>query len=66
MAGDDVVFVVSSLLARTPEWVRQDLSSKDVAVRTRAEETLAIMIDAALRGKAASLERRASRPNETF
>jgi hypothetical protein len=66
MAGDDDVFAVSSLLARTPDWVRLDLRSKDVAVRTRAEETLALMIVAALRGEAASPERRASRPNETF
>ena len=65
-ATEDMVFVVSSLLARTPEWVRQDLSSKDIVVRTRAEETLAMMIDAALRGEASSLERSASRQTEAF
>ena len=64
-ATEDIVLVVSSLLARTPEWVRQDLSSKDIGVRTRAEETLAMTIDAALRREASSPERSAWRQNES-
>jgi hypothetical protein len=46
----DIIGIVGPLLARTPEWVRQDLASKEPLVRERAEETLAMMIEAALRG----------------
>jgi hypothetical protein len=35
------------VLARAPEWLRHDLSSKDHQTRARAEETLAAMISAA-------------------
>lgn len=33
-----------------PDWLRQDLISKDSKVRAGAEETLAAMLAAALRG----------------
>ena len=39
---------IERLLARAPHWLRQDLNSADPTVRTRAEETLAAMIAAAL------------------
>ena len=45
------------ILERTPQWIRHDLLAADVAVRQRAEETLAIMIATALEGDAASQER---------
>jgi hypothetical protein len=32
------------LIRRMPEWVRTDLSSKDAALRERAEDTLAAML----------------------
>lgn len=35
-------------IARMPAWLRHDLGAKDEAVRGRAEETLAAMIDEAL------------------
>ncbi|ASR51557.1 hypothetical protein [Blastomonas fulva] len=40
--------LVLSVLARAPQWVRQDLLSADTIVRARAEETLAAMISSAL------------------
>lgn len=32
------------MIERAPQWIRHDLVAKDVAARTRAEETLAAMI----------------------
>ncbi len=40
--------LVLGVLARAPQWVRQDLLSADPIVRARAEETLAAMISSAL------------------
>ncbi len=40
--------LVARVIARAPQWLRHDLSSKDVSVRGRAEETLAAMIVDAL------------------
>ncbi|WP_162892664.1 hypothetical protein [Blastomonas fulva] len=40
--------LVLGVLARAPQWVRQDLLSADPVVRARAEETLAAMISSAL------------------
>lgn len=40
--------IIAATVARIPEWIRHDLVAKDVAVRTRAEETLAAMIAGAL------------------
>ena len=39
-------------VAHAPEWLRQELISKDFSIRVRAEETLAAMIAAALKGDA--------------
>jgi hypothetical protein len=39
---------IEAVLIRTPEWVRNDFASKDDAVRARAQEALAAMIEAAL------------------
>jgi hypothetical protein len=36
------------VIARAPQWVKQDLISKDPAIRIRAEETLAALIKVAL------------------
>lgn len=46
--SQDIVHVVEQLLARAPQWIRQDLLSNDPLARRRAEETLAAMIAAAL------------------
>lgn len=35
---------ITAIVARAPDWMRQDLLSKDPIVRRRAEETLAAMI----------------------
>lgn len=41
-------------VTHSPDWLRQDLSSKDFSIRLRAEETLAAMIAAALKTDAGS------------
>lgn len=46
---DDLQATVTALIARAPEWVRQELSSKEQATRARAEEALAAMIAGALK-----------------
>jgi hypothetical protein len=40
--------IILRVLERAPQWVRRDLESKDLAIRARAEETLAAMIANAL------------------
>jgi hypothetical protein len=45
---DALVEIVTEALKKAPAWLRHDLSSKDKAIRTRAEEALAAMIAAAL------------------
>lgn len=47
--NDDLMKTVLTLLQRAPEWLRHDIGAKDNGVRNRAEETLAAMIEAALR-----------------
>lgn len=44
--------IILAVVERAPQWVRRDLEAKDVGVRARAEETLAAMITAALKGEA--------------
>lgn len=44
----DITTLVTSVLARAPEWIRKDLAAKDPLSRARAEETLAALITAAL------------------
>ena len=39
---------ITAVVHRAPEWIRQDLVSKDQAARQRAEDALAAMIAAAL------------------
>jgi hypothetical protein len=39
---------IAAVLARAPDWIRNDLAARDAATRERAEETLAAMIAAAL------------------
>ncbi len=40
---------ILAIIERAPQWIRQDLASKDPAARTRAEETLAMIIADAIR-----------------
>lgn len=40
---------ITAILAHAPEWIRQELSSKEKPTRARAEEALAAMIAAALK-----------------
>ncbi|WP_319025627.1 DUF6771 family protein [Rhizorhabdus wittichii] len=49
MTRDDPGAKIARAVQHAPEWLRQDLVSKDPAVRSRAEETLAAMIAAALK-----------------
>lgn len=51
--NDDLMKTVLTLLQRAPEWLRYDIGAKDSGVRSRAEETLAAMIEAALRDNGA-------------
>ena len=44
----NLVEIVGHLLAKAPQWLRQDLNSANPAVRLRAEDTLAAMIAASL------------------
>lgn len=46
---DDPQAAITAIIARTPEWVRQELLSKEQATRARAEEALAAMIAVALK-----------------
>jgi len=49
MNADDITATITRVIENAPDWLRQDLASKDAGLRTRAEETLAAMIAAALR-----------------
>lgn len=42
---------VLRVIERAPLWIRRDLDSKDAAARTRAEESLAAIIEDALDSK---------------
>ncbi|WP_340313570.1 hypothetical protein [Rhizorhabdus argentea] len=48
MIPDDFTAKITKVVQGAPEWLRQDLMSKDPVLRTRAEETLSAMIAAAL------------------
>lgn len=49
--------LILRVIERAPQWLRHDLTSKDSAARSRAEETLAAMIaDALARGTSESAE----------
>jgi hypothetical protein len=45
----DLSHLVRRTLAAMPAWVRTDLTAKDHTTRTRAEEVLAAMIEAAIK-----------------
>jgi hypothetical protein len=40
---------ITAILAHAPEWIRQELSSKEKPTRARAEEALAAMIAGTLK-----------------
>lgn len=40
---------ILGVIERAPQWIRQDLASTDPAARTRAEESLAMIIADAIR-----------------
>jgi hypothetical protein len=42
--NDNIKAAIVDFVGRTPDWVRRDLPSRDVATRSRAEEALAAMI----------------------
>jgi hypothetical protein len=44
MVTDTQQTMLEAVIARAPEWIRQELVSKDKAMRERAEEALAAMI----------------------
>lgn len=46
--NDTTSAIILRVIERAPQWIRHDLESKDEAIRTRAEETLAAMITNAL------------------
>lgn len=48
MPRNAITTLVTEILARAPDWIRKDLSSKDPISRTRAEEALAVLIGSAL------------------
>lgn len=48
MASDEISAKITKVIESAPEWLRHDLTSKDVLIRARAEETLSAMITAAL------------------
>ena len=50
MDNDQLAATIAAALEHMPEWVRHDLASKDARIRVRAQETLAAIIAAALRG----------------
>ena len=44
LMSQHVVFVIEQVLAKAPQWIRQDFLSTNMPTRRRAEETLAAMI----------------------
>jgi hypothetical protein len=48
MARADQSSLILKVVSQAPAWIRTDLSSKDPALRERAEEALAAMVAAAL------------------
>ncbi|MBP8231593.1 MAG: hypothetical protein KAY22_04750 [Rhizorhabdus sp.] len=49
MTADEIRAKISRAVQHAPEWLRQDLVSKEPAARSRAEETLVAIIAAALK-----------------
>jgi hypothetical protein len=48
---------VLAVIRRMPQWIRHDLQTKDAAVRSRAEESLAAIIAGALEDDGSVLRR---------
>jgi len=46
--NNDLQATITATIARAPEWIRQELISKEKATRDRAEEALAAMIAGAI------------------
>jgi hypothetical protein len=46
---DDLQATITAIIARTPDWIRQELLSKENNTRARAEEALGAMIASALK-----------------
>ena len=46
--NNDYQAVITATIARAPEWIRQELLSKEKAMRARAEEALGAIIADAL------------------
>ena len=46
--SEDLQATITAIIARTPDWIRQELLSKEQATRARAEEALGAMIAGAL------------------
>ena len=51
MTSDTIAVKITKVVEGAPEWLRQDLVSKDAMMRASAEETLSAMIAAALKPK---------------
>jgi len=45
---NDTLAIIARAVERAPQWLRNDLASKDAGVRRTAEETIASMIANAL------------------
>lgn len=48
MKHEHLLREVGAVLQRAPQWARTDMSSTDIILRARAEDTLAAMIAASL------------------
>ncbi|MFZ5747864.1 MAG: hypothetical protein ACOY45_09440 [Pseudomonadota bacterium] len=42
--SENLQATITAIIARTPDWIRQELLSKEKATRERAEEALGAMI----------------------
>ncbi len=47
--SESVQAAILAVIKRAPMWIRQDLTSKDLGARIRAEESLATIIAEAIR-----------------
>ncbi|MGK6325203.1 hypothetical protein ACMGDM_19225 [Sphingomonas sp. DT-51] len=47
---EEQLAVIAAVVSRAPDWIRRDLSSTNLASRQRAEEALAAMPAAAIKG----------------
>ncbi|MES2443800.1 MAG: hypothetical protein V4574_13295 [Pseudomonadota bacterium] len=47
--NDDLQTTITAIVGRAPDWIRQELLSKEKVTRARAEEALGAMIAGALK-----------------